>query len=76
MKENKSNWLYVEFGSRGEREVIEWRKDKSFKEIEERGKDDYDEGIDDILEGGEMMKREKSVLIILRSFVVIVVRKE
>ena len=53
MKENKTNWLYVEFGSRGEREVIEWREGKSFKEIEERGKDDYDEGIDEILKGGE-----------------------
>ena len=53
MKESKSNWLYVEFGSRGEKECIEWRKDKSFKEIEERGKDDYDEGIDEIMSGGE-----------------------
>ena len=32
MKESKSNYLYVEFGSRGEKECIEWREDKSFKE--------------------------------------------
>ena len=53
MKESKSNYLYVEFGSRGEKECIEWREDKSFKEIEERGKDDYNEGVNEILEGGE-----------------------
>jgi len=41
MKENKTNWLYVEFGSRGEKEVIEWREG-SYREIEERGKDDFE----------------------------------
>jgi len=41
MKENKTNWLYVEFGSRGEKEVIEWRKG-SYKEIEEKGKNDFE----------------------------------
>ena len=41
MKENKSNWLYVEFGSRGEKEVIEWREG-SYKEIEEKGKEDFE----------------------------------
>ena len=68
MKENKSNWLYVEFGSRGEREVIEWREDKSFKEIEERGKDDYDEGIDDILEGGENDAEREECLEYIKEF--------
>ena len=41
MKENKTNWLYVEFGSRGEKEVIEWREG-SYKEIEEKGKNDFE----------------------------------
>ena len=41
MQENKSNWLYVEFGSRGEKEVIEWREG-SFKEIEENGRNDFE----------------------------------
>jgi len=41
MIENKTNWLYVEFGSRGEKEVIEWRKG-SYKEIEEKGKNDFE----------------------------------
>jgi hypothetical protein len=53
MKENKTNWLYVEFGSRGEKEIIEWREDKSFKEIEEICKDNYNEGVNEILRGGE-----------------------
>jgi hypothetical protein len=54
MEENKkTNWLYVEFGSRGEKEIIEWREDKSFKEIEEICKDNYNEGVNEILRGGE-----------------------
>ena len=53
MRENKSNYLYVEFGSRGEKEVIEWREDKSFKEIEEIGKEEYEENKEEILNCGE-----------------------
>ena len=41
MRENKSNWLYVEFGSRGEKEIIEWREG-SFKEIEESSREDFE----------------------------------
>ena len=41
MKENKTNWLYVEFGSRGEKEVIEWREG-SYKEIKESSREDFE----------------------------------
>jgi len=41
MRENKSNWLYVEFGSRGEKEIIEWREG-GFKEIEESSREDFE----------------------------------
>ena len=68
MKESKSNWLYVEFGSRGEKECIEWREDKSFKEIEERGKDDYNEGIDEIMRGGEDDEERKECLEYIEEF--------
>ena len=41
MIENKTNWLYVEFGSRGEKEVIEWREG-SYKEIKESSREDFE----------------------------------
>ena len=41
MKESKNNWLYVEFGSRGEKELIEWREG-SYKEIEESSREDFE----------------------------------
>jgi len=41
MKESKSNWLYVEFGSRGEKECIEWREG-SYKEIKENSREDFE----------------------------------
>ena len=68
MKENKTNWLYVEFGSRGEREVIEWREDKSFKEIEESCKEEYEEGIENILEGGEDEEEKEELLEVIEEF--------
>ena len=68
MKENKTNWLYVEFGSRGEKEVIEWREDKSFKEIEESCKEVYEEGIVDILEGGEDEEEKEELLEFIEEF--------
>lgn len=68
MKESKSNYLYVEFGSRGEKEVIEWREDKSFKEIEEIGRGEYVENREEILKGGEDEEERKGLLEYIEEF--------
>ena len=49
MKENKTNWLYVEFGSRGEKEEIKWVNDKTFDEIVKIGEEEYEENRKEIM---------------------------
>lgn len=66
MRENKSNWLYVEFGSRGEKEVIEWREG-SFKEIEEDGRNDFEVYKQNMLDESDEEDRE-SVLEYIEEF--------
>jgi len=59
MKENKkTNWLFVKFESRGEKEVS-WIKDKTFKEIEESCKEKYKKNIEEEMWGIEDDEREE-----------------
>ena len=66
MRENKSNWLYVEFGSRGEKEIIEWREG-SFKEIEENGRNDFEVYKQNMLDESDEEDKE-SVLEYIKEF--------
>jgi hypothetical protein len=66
MRENKSNWLYVEFGSRGEKEIIEWREG-SFKEIEESSREDFEVYKQNMLDESDEEDRE-SVLEYIKEF--------
>ena len=45
MRDNKTNWLYVEFGIRGEKEEVKWVNDKTFDEIVKIGEEEY-EGVE------------------------------
>ena len=66
MKESKSNWLYVEFGSRGEKEVIEWREG-SYKEIKENSREDFEVYKENMLDESDEEDKE-SVLEYIEEF--------
>jgi hypothetical protein len=66
MKESKSNWLYVEFGSRGEKEVIEWREG-NYKEIKENSREDFEVYKENMLDESDEEDKE-SVLEYIEEF--------
>ena len=55
MKE-RQNWLFVKNGSFGEIEEVRWIKDKSYDEIVEIGKKEFEENKECLLEDGEDME--------------------
>ena len=66
MREKKNNWLYVEFGSRGEKEVIEWREG-NYKDIKESSREDFEVYKENMLDESDEEDKE-SVLEYIEEF--------